>query len=253
VSPGGLIVALMISDLLLYCSLMFIATLAGGLVTLIRPWSDEWLHLFLSFGAGIFLGAVFMHLLPETMGEGWGHWSGLYILAGYLLIFFVERILLYREGGKDGHGHLVVSLTALIGLSVHSVMEGFGLAIVMPDKELAAVLFTSILAHKIPAAFSLASLMILAKQTRGKTVLGLLLFAATAPLGALVLGPMLDYEQAASLRPFTGLVTGSFLYVATADLLPEVFHSRERRWINLLLMIVGVALMSLFCPGDGHH
>ena len=240
------------SDLLLYCFLMFIATLAGGMITIVRRWSDEWLHLFLSLGAGIFLGAVFMHLLPESMGHEAGESPGLYILAGYLLIFFIERILLVREGGENGHGHLVVSLTAFIGLSVHSLMDGFALAIVMPDNELTVVLFTSILAHKIPAAFSLASLLILAKQSRARTVIILLIFSATAPVGAMVLGPILEYGEVTGLGHFMGLVTGSFLYVATADLLPEVFHSRKSRWVNLLLMIVGILLMTLFSPHGGH-
>jgi len=241
------------TDLLLFCTLMFVVTLAGGLITLVRQWSDEWLHLFLSFGAGIFLGAVFFHLLPEVMGHEHGNGVGGYVLIGYLLIFLTERFLVHREGEKDSHGHLIVSLTALIGLSMHSIMEGFGLAIVWSDRELAGVLFTSILAHKIPAAFSLASLMILAKLTRAKIVTGLLIFAATAPLGAILLGSILGDQQAADLRPFTGVVTGSFLYVATADLLPEVFHSRHRRWINLGLMIVGIALMGIFGHSHGHH
>jgi len=243
----------MFSDLAVYCAIMFCATIAGGMVTLVWRWSDDRLHLFISFGAGIFLGAVFSHLLPEVMGHEHGHRAGLFILAGFLLIFFVERILLRREGGGHSHGHLVVSLTVLIGLSVHSLMEGFGLAIVMSDKELAEVLLVSILAHKVPAAFSLVSLMVLAQQSRKRVWAGLLIFAATAPVGALVLGPIFDYGRAGALWQFTGLVTGSFLYVATADLLPEAFHSRRRRWVNLLLLLAGITLMSWLGSDAGHH
>ncbi len=241
------------SSLLLYCALMFVVTMAGGLITLVRDWSDDWLHLFLSLGAGIFLGAVFFHLLPEAMADEVGHGSGAYILVGYLLIFLIERFLVHRGGDQDSHGHLVVSLTAFIGLSVHSVMDGFGLVVVWNDEELMKVLFASILAHKIPAAFSLASLMILAKLSRAKIASGLVVFAATAPLGALALAPIIGDQHTIDLRPFMGVVTGSFLYVATADLLPEVFHSRRRRWINLGLMILGILVMGYFGPEHGHH
>lgn len=240
------------SDLLLYCGLMFVATIAGGALTLFRQWSDDWLHLFLSFGAGVFLGAVFIHLLPEVMGSGDRSTAGLMILIGYLLIFFIERILLIREGGKSGHGHLVVSMTVLIGLSVHSVMDGFGLAMVMHDQHVAKLLLTTILAHKVPAAFSLVSLMVLAKQSRTNIVISLIVFAATAPVGALVLGPILEAGQVGGATYFTGLVTGSFLYVATADLLPEVFHSRRRRWINLLLLLTGIVLIGFVGSELGH-
>jgi zinc and cadmium transporter len=240
------------SNLLFYCIVMFVATLGGGAITLVRQWSYDWLHLFLSFGAGIFLGAVFFHLIPEAMDHDAPFRSGLFLLIGYLLLFFLERILLYRGVERGTHGHGVVSLTALVGLSVHSVMDGFGLAIVMPDKELAEILFTSVLAHKIPAAFTLVSLMLLAKLSRAKIVTGLLIFAATAPVGAMILGPILDYGEVAGVPQFFGMVSGSFLYVATADLLPEVFHSRERRWVNLALMIAGVIVMSLFGVEHAH-
>lgn len=243
----------MSSVLIWYCSIIFVATMAGGLVTLLWRWSDERLHSFLSFGAGIFLGAVFYHLLPEVMNQGNPQVAGLYILIGYLLIFFIERILLHSGGGGHNHGHLVISLTALIGLSVHELVEGFGLAIVMGDKELGRILFFSILAHKVPAAFSLVSLMVLAGLTRTRIWLNLIFFSAIGPFGTLVLGPLLGGGLGDSLWHVTGIVTGSFLYVATADLLPEVFHSRKQRWVNLLLMLAGIMVMSLLGIEGGRH
>lgn len=241
------------NDLIFYCLVIFVVTVAGGVVTLIRQWSDEWLHLFLSFGAGVFLGAVFYHLLPEVMNQGNPPAAGLYVLIGYLLIFFFERILLSGRGGHAKHDHMVVSVTALIGLSVHELVEGVGLAVVVADKELARVLFLSIIAHKVPAAFSLVSLMVLAGQSRKKIWLNLIFFAAIGPFGTLVIGPIFGSAFADSLWQITGVVTGSFLYVATADLLPEVFHSRERRWVNLFLMLLGIILMSLVSAKGGHH
>ena len=242
----------MSSVLILYCSIIFVATVLGGLVTLLWRWSDERLHSFLSFGAGIFLGAVFYHLLPGVMNQGDPQVAGLYVLIGYLLIFFIERILL-RSGAGNHHGHMVISLTALIGLSVHELVEGIGLAIVMVDKELGRILFLSILAHKVPAALSLVSLMVLAGLSRTRIWLYLIFFSAIGPFGTLVLGPVLGGALGDSLWHVTGIVTGSFLYVATADLLPEVFHSHQKRWVNLLLMLAGITLMSLVSTEGGHH
>ncbi len=243
----------MYSDLVLYSTVIFFTTFLGGLVTLLWQWSEERLHLFLSFGAGVFLGAVFYHLLPEVMRDGNPQVAGLFVLTGYLLIFFFERILLHGGKGQHGHSHLVVSVTALIGLSVHELVEGIGLAMVMPDRELTKVLFYSIIAHKVPAAFSLVSLMVLAGQPRRRIWLNLALFSAIGPFGTLVLGPILGGGLGSPLWQITGIVTGSFLYVATADLLPEVFHTRERRWVSLVLMISGIILMSLLGGGAEAH
>lgn len=56
---------------------IFLVGLAGGLVPLMGRWSDRQHHRALAFSAGIFLGAVFLHLLPtvaaEAAADGHGH------------------------------------------------------------------------------------------------------------------------------------------------------------------------------------
>jgi zinc transporter ZupT len=47
-------------------------------------------------------------------------------------------------------------------------------------------------------------------------------------------------------------MTGTFLYVATGDLLPEVFHTRKNRWQNLGLLITGILLMAVIGFGFEH-
>lgn len=249
----GFIDALMDTNLLLYCAIIFVAALIGGIIPLIRQWSEYWLHLFLSFGAGIFLATVFTHLLPQALEQGHGEFEsvGLLILIGYLLIFFVEKFLFLRHTEGGDHVHPVVSTTAFIGLSVHSIIAGMGLAVFMPSPEAAVALLAAILVHKTPAAFSLGSLMVLAKHPRRRIIISMLLFSAMTPLGALVLAHTVTAGSEEVLMVLTAVVTGTFLYVATADLLPEVFHSRQNRWLNLLLLILGLIVMGTI--GLGHH
>lgn len=49
---------------------IFIVGLIGGAVPLARRWSDRWHHAALAFSAGVFLGAVFLHLLPSVAAGG---------------------------------------------------------------------------------------------------------------------------------------------------------------------------------------
>jgi zinc transporter ZupT len=176
---------------------------------------------------------------------------GMFVLIGYILIFFLERFLFSRHSENDDRVHPVVSTTAFVGLSVHSLIAGMGLAVFMPSPEVALALLVSILAHKTPAAFSLASLMILAKHSRRRIVISMVVFAAMTPAGALVLAPALDAGSERLLMVLTSMVTGTFLYVATADLLPEVFHSRHNRWLNLVLLLLGILIMGTI--GLKHH
>ena len=246
----------MFSELVIPLIVLFAITFISGILTSWRKLSDDLLHLFLSFGAGIFLGVVFVHLLPESLGKGSSNYQSIYILLGFLLIFFVERFLLSRDDQASGHKHRVVSYTVLIGLCAHSLIEGFGLSVISSGSKFGSILFLSILAHKIPAAIALASLLSLAKLERRQVMGYLLLFSLMAPAGALILVPFSSLFDSGIIGSMTGLVTGSFLYVATGDLLPEVFHSRRHRWLHLFLLLAGIITMMLlgeFFPDHPGH
>ncbi|UCC45159.1 MAG: ZIP family metal transporter [Candidatus Zixiibacteriota bacterium] len=231
-------------DLLIYSAILFLAAVSGGLLVLVRRWSDEHLHFFLSLGAGIFLGAVFIHLLPESMEAENPKLIGFLVLAGFLLLFFVERFLLSRGDGGYDFGHQVIGLTALIGLSIHAIIDGLGLALASEDPTHGSVLVISILAHKVPAAFALVSLLRLAKLPLSRLYACLGLFSIMTPLGALLLAPLIPNGEREIMVQITGIVTGSFLYIATCELLPEVFHGRHRQWIKLGLLLAGIAVIS---------
>ena len=241
--------------LLLYFGLLLAASLVGMLPPLVRRWSDRGLHNFVAASAGIFLGTVFLHLLPELAGaggDGHGHahtavessapWAA--ALASFLGLFLIEKVWL--RGTKLGSdGHALVWISTYVGLSVHAFTAGLGLAALLQHPEL-SVAVVAILWHKLTESFSLSSVMRLAGAPAKRHLLMLLLFALITPLG-LVVGAQLAAFDAMSGAILTGLAAGSFLYVAVCDLLPEVFHHLDRRTPRVIALIVGV-LASGFAP-----
>ncbi len=234
---------------LTYCILIFAAGVLGGILPFIRKWSDDLLHLFVSFGAGIFIGTVFLHLLPEALAHSHDGHAPLFVLIGFMLIFFIEKFLVVQGDGGYDHNHYVISITALVGLSVHSLIAGLGLAVGSNFESIGSLIFYSIIAHKSTAAFSLASLFLLAKIDLKKRVLLILLFSAMTPLGALFFSYVITTVDQHLLSPLLGLTAGTFLYVAVGELLPEVFHTKSHRWSKLLLLILGIVLMSFINHG----
>jgi zinc and cadmium transporter len=208
---------LMGANLFWYCIILFVAATLGGMVALARNWSEDLLHLFVSFGAGVFLGAVFFELLPEAMSHQNRAVVSIAILVGYLLIFFVEKVMAWHShsSGGDGRSHIVVSIAAMIGLSVHSLVDGLGMAVSSREAALGETVFLSILAHHVPAAFSLASLLSLSKMKKNTSRLLLVIFAATPPIGAL-------------------------------------FYSKKIRWQNLVLLVLGILAMAAVSFGVHH-
>lgn len=262
----------MFTDPLLFAAALFAAALLGALLPLFRSWSERGLHALLSISAGIFLGAVFLHFLPELAGlaaaadAGGAHaghdhgdhahahapaallpWTA--ALVGFLALFLIERVWLANraaararaEGqGKDPH-HVLWAAT-LVGLSVHAGLTGIALAgtVARGTSTLFAVTF---LIHKLSEGFSLATVMRLAGLSTGRALGILAAFALVTPLALLsgaALGSVGDVGAVLS-----GFAAGTFLYVAVLDLLPEVFHGRERSLPKVVLLVVGVVFAGL--------
>jgi zinc transporter ZupT len=242
----------MTASFMFYLLILFAAAFITGLIAWIKQWSDERLHLFISFGAGIFLGAVFFELMPEAMSFDNRNSVGVAILLGYLLIFFSEKFIFSRGESTYERNHKIISIAAFFGLSVHSLVDGLGLAVANVEPDLGRTVFLSILSHHVPAAFSVTSLLILARFSRKVTVLVLALFSAMPSIGALIFSPLMSSASDQFFSLVLGTMTGTFLYVATGDLLPEVFHTPKNRWKNLLLLIVGIGVMAAISYGFKH-
>lgn len=241
------------TKLILYTLGIFAVALIGALPPVFRKWSDRQLHLFIAFGAGVFLGAIFLHLLPDALAEDGGSMASGMVLLGFLIILMVERALLGRHRIRcdDGceHRHEMVGITAFVGLSVHSLTAGFGLGVGMAEPELGLIIFIAIIAHKATAAFSLATIFRLADFSIKKTLTLILLFSFMTPLGALVSLPFIESMKDFSLAIPTGLTAGTFLYVATLDLLPEAFHTDKNRASIFVWLILGVMVMFIIRLG----
>lgn len=228
---------------------LFALTFAGGLLPLLRTWSERGLHAFAALSAGVFLGLVFLHLLPEMAAHaapGASELEQLFpwicTLAGFLLLFFLERIWLEGRARRDQHR--AVWYASFVGLVIHTAFTGLGLAAVFPDTRLRWVWLAVTVVHKGSEAFSLATVMRLAGLSWGASIVYLAVYSAVAP-GALVGGSLLGIAQSGASPAWTGLACGTFLYVAVCDLLPEVFHGEDARWPKALLVVAGTALAGL--------
>lgn len=236
--------------------IIFLIALVGGLWGLARKISPESLHLALSLAAGFFLGAVFLELLPVSFSQNSSdpRTIGGLTLAGFTLIYVIEKGIIPRLlSGEKSDGHDVVALTALFGLCVHSISEGAALAL-GPESIggagracSAGSFLLPIALHKGIASLALGSLFVLAGSSPRKIALYLLLFALMTPIGAIltsVLAPAGGLGADSELYSWiTALTAGIFLYVATADILPEVMHSRASMGWKLLLLSAGMLIM----------
>jgi len=271
--------------ILITCLQVFLLTLVGSLVPLALRRGARLQHLVASLAAGVFLGAVFLHLLPQVGGlashapaghEGHDHgdtaiWVAM--LAGVLALFLVEQLFLRHVGasapadtghrhddGHDGSGHAelchedhvdgdarhrMVGMATMVGLSLHALTDGMGLSAGHEAEHLREALTSAILSHKVVGGFSLCAALLLARLPLRRLLAMLLFFAVVTPLGALA--RVLAFPDLApeALEPLTAFAAGTFLYVALCDLLPEVFHERRDIAAKVALLLVGLGISHL--------
>lgn len=229
--------------------LILIAALIGALPPLLGRWNDRQLHLFVGFGAGVFLGAVFFHLIPEAIISQPDPLTNFMILSGFMLVLFVERVLVRRNNhGRDERAerrHQVVGISAFVGLSIHGILAGFALGVGFVEPKIALVIFLAIITHKTTAAFSLATVFKLSGFPTRRSLWMLAVFALSTPAGALVSLPLLNTLNTIHFAIPTSLAAGTFIYVATMDLLPEAFHDYRKPLGPFIALSIGILLMLL--------
>ena len=158
------------------------------------------------------------------------------------------------DTSETGYPHYVGAMPRPVGVTAVGVIGIIISGLIMLGMTcLGTVILVSILAHKATAAFSLTSLFVLGKFSKKKSTLLLILFSLMTPLGALVITPFFAYGSETVVEVLTGLTAGTFLWVATGDMLPEVFHTRNKRWIKLALLIAGIIVMFLLSLAGGAH
>jgi zinc transporter ZupT len=234
--------------------------LAGGLLPLLTQWTDRRLHNALALSTGIFLGAVFLHMLPALpsaappFGNGLGDqahssdgqifmWT--FVLLGVLAVYLLESLVFRTHDHDELHRHRAVGYASMVGLSVHALTTGVGLAAISSgSSELAGPVFLAIVAHKAFESFSLMSVFQLAQFPRKRILQLLITFALFTPLGVWAGAALFSSIGATGLAIALALAAGTFLFVCLTELLPEVFHHKEDIAVKILFLIIGIGLMA---------
>jgi zinc and cadmium transporter len=241
-----------------------LATLAGGLLSVLIASSltvallGRVVQGLVSLSAGVLLGTSLLHVLPEAFDSGADtHDLFLALLAGLLFFWLLEKAELYRHGHHhegDGHHHHHHfdadqagrgGLSILLGDAIHNFCDGIIIAAAfLADTQLGIVTALAVVAHEIPQEAGDYIVLLNAGFSRSKA----LMFNALSGLAA-VAGGVLGYFVVGpweSLFPYLLVVaSSSFIYVAVADLLPQLqqrlslSHTlRQVAWLAAGLLIV---------------
>jgi zinc and cadmium transporter len=209
----------------------------------------------MSFAVGALLGDAFIHLIPEIFATGEPTLRpSLLVLGGMLVFFVVEKLLRHHHGTLHVHhheharGHAELAAINLIGDAVHNFIDGVLIAAsYLSSPTLGLATTVAVLLHEIPQEFGDFGVLIHSGLGVRKAVLFNLASASVSILGAavtLATGAVAGSAITAALLP---VAAGGFVYIAAADLIPELQHDRSLRALvqQAGLIGAGIAVMSL--------
>jgi zinc and cadmium transporter len=276
--------------LAVYCVLVLLASLAGGWLLLAIHLDHTRLQMAVSFVAGLMLGIALLHFLPDANEQlnsldRTVEW----LLGGFLAMFFVQRFFHFHhhdlpEGDPEDccghdhehdhashhaeHAHTLADKSAkqlswvgtALGLTLHSLLDGLALAAAVAAGAQAhapvagAGVALVVILHKPFDAMAVSTLMAAGDSSKASRHLLNGLFSLASPIGAVLFyfgASHLAGGSAPVLGCALGFCAGSFLCIASSDLLPELqFHSHDRFKLSFMLL-AGLAVAILIKQLEG--
>ncbi|HXG51261.1 MAG TPA: ZIP family metal transporter [candidate division Zixibacteria bacterium] len=229
------------ATLALYLPTLVFISLVGGFLPLVRELQRTTLALLLSFSAGVLLGAVFLHMVPEA-GRVLGEDLGWAILGGFLLIFIMERFVFVHACEERDCDIHQMGIPAFLGISLHSLLDGIALGAGLMIPQLGPVVLLAVIIHKMPDSISISSILLSAGWGRRQVAFLNLLFSLTTPVGALIAYLFLRSLSPEAVAVALSISAGTFLAIATADILPQVHRIEQSNPKTLMFLLGGLTV-----------
>jgi zinc and cadmium transporter len=236
-----------------------LATLVGGLLSVVVAASLT-VHVLgrvvkhlVSLSAGVLLATSLLHVLPEAFeSKVEPHSLFAALLGGLLFFFLLEKAELYRHAHHhegDGHDHHHRfdedqagrgGYSVLVGDSIHNFCDGVIIAAAfLASPELGITTALAVILHEIPQEVGDTIVLINAGFSRRKA----LLYNALSGLAAVVGGVVGYFVVGAMEEVFPYLLvvaSSSFIYVAVADLIPQM--QRRLPWREMAQQVVWIGV-----------
>ncbi|XP_072356344.1 zinc transporter ZIP9 isoform X2 [Scyliorhinus torazame] len=157
---------------------------------------------------------------------------GISLVMGFLLMFIVDQVgncIAWEGEPRTGPG-AGSSLTATLGLVIHAAADGVALGTAAGSSQISlqVIVFVAVILHKAPASFGLVSYLMHAGLEKRQIQKHLFVFSLAAPLLAITTYFIVSKSSMGSRHQTkaTGIgllfSAGTFLYVASVHILPEV-------------------------------
>lgn len=208
----------------------------------------KYIFIFISIAVGALLGDALIHLIPEALENSQsGVLASVLVIAGIFIFFILEKFLHWHHHGEDTDDNYVHPVGKLVLFSdgVHNFMDGIIIAVSFLVSIPVGIATTiAVILHEIPQEIGDFGVLLHSGYTKQKALWLNFLSALSAILGAVVLFTISGSAHIATTY-FLPLAAGGFIYIAVADLIPELHKTKEMNHsiMQILAVMLGVLAM----------
>jgi zinc and cadmium transporter len=204
--------------------------------------------LFISLAVGALLGNAFINLIPEAFENSPNSLLvSLLIITGIFFSFIVEKFIHWHHHGEDKdklNTHPVGKLI-LFNDGFHNFLDGIAIGIsFLISIPIGIATSLAVILHEIPQEIGDFAVLIHSGYDKKRALWLNFLSALTAVFGviiALIFGSIAETFTVWVLP----IAAGGFIYIAVADLIPELHKTKELKYsiLQILSVLFGILIM----------
>jgi len=235
------------------------ATLAGGLLsiaaaaivsfTLLSRWAPR----MVAYAVGVLLGTAFLDLLPQAISALGAQAMLGTCLAGVFGFFVLEKLALWRHAHavpgsdqKHSEARKPAGSMILLGDALHNFVDGILIAgAFLTDPALGWAVTIGVVAHEIPQEVGDFMVLMDSGWSRGDALFWNGVSSLTSVAGG-VLGYFALAQGENAIPYVLAISAASFLYIAIADLIPELHHHWDARAATVQVALIAAGVATVF-------
>lgn len=234
----------------------FLSVLAVSAVSLIGAFSlaikdgfiKKHIGAFISLAIGALLGDAFIHIIPEAFETSSNVTNtSLLIILGVLLFFIIEKFMHWHHHGEDCEDHKIHPVGKLIIFTdgFHNLIDGIIIgASFMVSIPVGIATTIAVILHEIPQEIGDFAVLIHAGYSKTKALFYNFISALSAILGVLIVVIFGSISENTTSW-FMPIAAGGFIYIAVADLIPELHKTKKIKHSLIQLAIILLGILSM--------
>ena len=208
----------------------------------------KYVFIFISLAVGALLGDAFIHLIPEALEKSQNtDTASMFIIAGIIIFFILEKFFHWHHHGEDKdetHIHPMGKLV-LFSDGIHNFIDGIIIgASFLLSVPIGIATTIAVILHEIPQEIGDFAVLIHSGYTKTRALWLNFLSALLSFLGLIMVLAINQIEQTITLY-FLPIAAGGFIYIAVADLIPELQKTKKIKYsiLQLIAVIGGILAM----------